>query len=252
MFELSITAVVAIAALAGGLVQGLSGFGSALVAVPILALVLPASTLVPLMTLLAIFISVFNLLSLRHALSIKLVLPLLGGYLLGTPLGLLFLTRAPETLVLGSLGLLISLYAGLSLAGRQPNAPWLLHHGTAIGTLSGALGAAYSTNGPPVILHVTAQLDWDADRRKAVLAAFFLLSSRITATAHGMSGLITGEVLPWMGWGLPPLVGGTLAGILLYRRLGEHDYRRLALLIILVGGLMLVGEALGDFFLYRD
>ena len=244
MTELPISAVVATAALVGGLVQGLSGFGSALVAVPILAIVLPADTLVPLMVLLGVFISAFNLLSLHHALSISPVLPLLGGYLLGTPLGLLFLAWAPEALVLGSLGLLISLYAGLSLAGRQPKAAWLRYRGIAIGTLSGALGAAYSTNGPPVLLHVAAQEEWNADRRKAVLALFFLLASLITASAHALSGLITGDVLLWLWWGLPPLVGGTLLGILLYRRLGERDYRRLTLVIILVAGLMLMGRAL--------
>jgi hypothetical protein len=36
--------------------------------------------------------------------------------------------------------------------------------------ISGALGGAYSTNGPPVILHVNAQPGWSADRRKATLA----------------------------------------------------------------------------------
>jgi hypothetical protein len=244
VLELPIPIVVAIAALAGGLVQGLSGFGSALVAVPILALALPSHTLVPLVALLGVFISVFNLLSLRHAWSIAPVWPLLGGYLLGTPLGLFFLNWAPESLVLGSLGLLISLYAGLSLAGRQPTAPWLRHHGTAIGALSGALGAAYSTNGPPVLLHVAAQIEWNADRRKAVLAMFFLAASLITVAAHGLSGLTTDEVLHWLWWSLPTLAAGTLVGILLYRRLGEHDYRRLTLAIILGAGLMLMGRAL--------
>jgi len=48
-----------------GLVQGLSGFGSGLVAVPLLALLLPIETVVPLMTLLSTLISVQNLLHLR-------------------------------------------------------------------------------------------------------------------------------------------------------------------------------------------
>jgi uncharacterized membrane protein YfcA len=239
-----VAATVALAALAAGMIQGLAGFGSALVAVPVLALVLPPATLVPLMVLLGVFISLFNLLSLRHAWDLTPALPLLGGYVLGTPLGLLFLTQAPQNLILGSLGLLISLYAGLSLAGRQPDAPWLRHHRVAIGTLSGALGAAYSANGPPVLLHVAAQREWNADRRKAVLAIYFLAANLVTAGAHALSDLVTGEVLHWLAWGLPPLLAGTLAGIALYRRLGEHDYRRLTLVIILVAGLRLVGRAL--------
>jgi len=242
--EFSTLGVVALAALAAGLVQGLAGFGSALVAVPILALALPADTLVPLMVLLSIFITGFNLISLRHAVSVAPVLPLLLGYLFGTPLGLLFLTRAPEAVVLGSLGLFISGYALLTLVGRQPKAPWLRQQAGVIGVFSGALGAAFSTNGPPVLLHVAAHTDWNADRRKAVLTLFFFCASAITIAAHGMSGLITGEVLHWLGWGLPSLIVGSLTGIFLYRRLGEHDYRRLTLVIIFGAGMLLMGRAL--------
>jgi len=244
VIESTTPALVVLAALIGGLVQGLAGFGSALVAVPILALTLPAHTLVPLTALLGLFISAFNLLSLRHAWTLRPVLPLLGGYLVGTPLGLMFLIQVPETLVLGSLGLFISAYATLSLSGRQPNTPWLRRNAGVIGTLSGALGAAFSTNGPPVLLHVATQTDWNADRRKAVLTLFFLLSALVTVTAHYLTGLTDGAVWHWLGWSLPSLVIGTLLGITLYRRLGEHDYRRITLLVILVAGCMLMGRAL--------
>jgi len=226
-----------------GLVQGLSGFGSALVAVPLLALLLPVETVVPLMVLLAIAISIFNLLHLHHAIQVRPVLRLLAGYLLGTPLGLYFLTRAPEALVLGALGLFLCGYALFSLAGRQPRAAWLRQWRVRLGMVSGALGAAFSTNGPPVLLHVAAHREWDADRQKVTLALFFLISSLITATAHGLGGLITREVLQWLLWSAPLLVLGTLTGIFLYRRLGDRDYKRLTFALILATGMVLIGRS---------
>ena len=228
-----------------GLVQGLAGFGSALVAVPLLALLMPVETAVPLMALLAIAISVFNLLHLHHAARLQPVLRLLAGYLLGTPLGFFFLTHAPEEVVLGVLGLFISGYALFSLAGRQPRAPWLRSWRVGLGMISGSLGAAFSTNGPPVILHVAAHSEWDADRQKVTLTLFFLLSSLITAAAHGLGGLITREVLHWLLWSAPFLVLGTVAGILLYRRLGERDYKRITFVLILVAGVVLMGRSMG-------
>ena len=227
-----------------GLIQGLSGFGSALVAVPLLALLMPVETVVPLMTLLAIAISAFNLLHLRHAARLQPVLRLLTGYVLGTPLGLYFLTRAPEALVLGVLGLFISGYALFSLAGRQPQAPWLRQWRVGLGVISGSLGAAFSTNGPPVILHVAAHREWDADRQKVTLTLFFLISSLVTATAHGLGGLITREVLQWLLWSAPFLAAGTLAGIHLYRRLGERNYKQITFVLILATGLILMGRSL--------
>lgn len=239
--------VLGIAFLAG-LIQGLSGFGSALVAVPLLALLLPVETVVPLMAMLGTAISAFNLMHLHHAVRLNSVTRLLAGYLLGTPVGLYFLTRAPEAVILGSLGLFISGYALLSLAGRQPRAAWLREWRIGLGAISGALGAAFSTNGPPVILHVAAHTEWEADRKKATLVVFFLISSGITVLAHGASGLVTGRILHWFLWSTPMLLAGTLTGIRIYRGLGEHDYRRLTFGLILATGVLLVIRSIRQLF----
>jgi uncharacterized membrane protein YfcA len=238
---------VLVIALAAGAVQGLAGFGSALVAVPLLALLLPVETVVPLMALLGMTVSALNVPHLRHAVRLSAVTRLLAGYLIGTPLGLFALTRAPEAAMLGALGAFLCAYAALSLAGRQPRATWLREHRVGLGVASGALGAAFSTNGPPVILHVAAHSEWDPDRQKATLVLFFTLSSAITVTAHALSGLVTHDVLVLYCWCIPLLVLGTRLGIALYRRLGPHDYRRLTFVLVLITGAMLLGRALGGF-----
>jgi uncharacterized membrane protein YfcA len=227
-----------------GLVQGLSGFGSALLAVPLLALLLPLATLVPLVSLLGLVIALLNLPHLRHALRLAPVLRLLLGYLCGAPLGLLVLTRLPQRPVLGALGLFLTAYALFSLSGRQPQAAWLREWRVGLGVLSGALGTAFSTNGPPVILHVAAHREWSADQQKATLVLFFLLSGLITAATHGAGGLINAAVGTWLMWGIPPLALGTWTGIALYRRLGDHQYRRLTFLLILATGVLLSLRAL--------
>jgi uncharacterized membrane protein YfcA len=243
IFPAFLLPVLAVAFLAG-LIQGLSGFGSALVAVPLLLMLLPAETVVPLMALLGLAISAFNLPHLHHAVRFAPVARLLAGYLLGTPVGLIFLTRAPENLVLGTLGLWISAYALLALLGRQPRSAWLRNRRIGLGAISGALGAAFSTNGPPVILHVTAHTEWEPDRQKATLVLFFLLSSGITVLAHAAGGLVTREVLRWFLWSTPVLLLGTLTGIWLYRRVGEHGYRRLTYGLVLAMGAMLLARSL--------
>lgn len=91
-----------------------------------------------------------------------------------------------------------------------------------------------------MILHVAAHGEWSADRQKATLALFFRTASRITLIAHGYSGLVTGDVLRWFLWSTPMLLAGTLTGACMYRRLGEHNYKRLTFGLILATGVMLV------------
>lgn len=227
-----------------GLVQGLSGFGSALIAVPLLALLLPLETVAPLMALIGTAISALNLVPLRHGLQLGPMRPLLVGYLLGTPLGLYLLAQVPEALALGLFGALLCIYAGATLAGRPPRARWLGERPVPVGLIAGALGAAYSTSGPPVILHIHAQPGWSTDRRKATLVLFFLLSGGITLVAYGLGGLLDIGILHLFLWSAPPLLAGTLAGAWLYRRLGERGYHRLTFMLLLATGGLLVGRAL--------
>jgi hypothetical protein len=91
-----------------------------------------------------------------------------------------------------------------------------------------------------VILHVSAHPDWGADRQKATLTLFFLASGLTTAAAHGVSGLITTDVLGLLLWCALPLILGALAGAWLYRRLGQHGYRRFVFALLLAMGILLL------------
>lgn len=235
--------LLAIAA-AAGFVQGLAGFGAALVAVPLFALFLPLPVIVPLMVLITLGVILLNLVHLRRSVRITPLLPILGGYVVGTPLGLLVLIQAPESLVLMLLGAFLAGYGLLSLADRQPAYRWLREQRFAIGMVSGALGSAFSTNGPPVILHVAAHREWGRDQQKALLTTFFLVSAILTLIALLMAGLVTGRVITTALWCLPTLLIGSALGILLYRRLGEHDYRRIVFLLISGMGLFMLVRGL--------
>ncbi len=227
-----------------GLVQGLSGFGAGLLAIPLLALFLPLATVVPLMNLLGLVIALINLPHIAHALRLQPILTLLLGYGLGAPLGLWVLSHAPAGPVLGILGLWLCAYALFALWGHGWENAWLREQRLALGAAAGALGTGFGTSGPPVILHVAAQRDWTCDQQKATLVLFFLISGAMTVLTHALGGLLTPDVLGWLPWGLPSLVLGTWTGIALYRNLGKHQYQRLTFGLILVSGLALGLRAL--------
>ncbi len=225
-----------------GMVQGLAGFGSALVAIPLMALFLDMATAVPLMAFTAALMAVINAVHLRRAVRWRPLLPLLGGYLIGTPLGLYFLVSAPEALVLGLLGILLSVYAATALAGRVPDYRWIREQAMALGAVSGALGAAFSTNGPPIILHVSSQ-DWPADVKKAVLSMFFVTSSVITVGAFVAGGLISATTVQLALRAIPALIVGTVLGIAVYRRMSVKGYQRITFGLVLAMGLMMTVRA---------
>ena len=84
-----------------------------------------------------------------------------------------------------------------------------------------------------------------ADRQKATLVVFFLISSVVTVIAHGSSGLVTGEVLRWFLWSTPLLVVGTQIGAWMYLKLGQREYRHLTFVLVLATGVLLILRSLG-------
>ena len=100
-------------ALLAGFIQGLSGFGSVLVALPILVLFLDFDLAVPLASIWGMTINTILLLQLRAHLRLKNILPLTLAAIPGIPLGVYILVNANTRLLemlLGVLLLVFSLY----------------------------------------------------------------------------------------------------------------------------------------------
>ncbi|MEW6715049.1 MAG: sulfite exporter TauE/SafE family protein, partial [Nitrospirota bacterium] len=96
--------------LAAGFTQGFSGFGSALLAMPLLTLFLDAKTAVPLSVLNSVLITSYLSLKLRSHMERAKIIPLVLGSLPGTYIGVKFLIYAESDIIKLLLGVLIVSY----------------------------------------------------------------------------------------------------------------------------------------------
>ena len=99
--------------------QGLTGFGSALVAMAVLPGLLGIRVAAPLVALMAGTIEGVLLARYRHAFNLRAVWRLVLAMLLGVPLGIFALRQVEERLVLAILGLVIAGYALYALLNPQ-------------------------------------------------------------------------------------------------------------------------------------
>ncbi len=235
--------------LAGGIllvaafVQGYTGFGSALVAIPLLSLFLDVKLAVPLVVLASLLITASLSWELRRRLDRRKLLPLLAGAMPGIAVGALLLKDLPTQVLEIGLGGLLILYAGVSLAFRLR--PRWLHAAWApvAGFASGLLAATLSTVGPPVIVY-TSMTRWSKNDIKATLSGFFLIAAALTAVVHAAAG-VTRLAVVWLFLAaLPGIVAGVLLGSRLSRRASEGGYRRLLLALLGVMGVVLLSSAL--------
>lgn len=222
-----------------GLIQGVTGFGSLLFAVPLLALYLAPQVSVPLATLCGLFIVVVMGFKLKRHLERSKILPILLGSLPGVALGVLVLKGVDAGVFRLLLGAMITSYALFALLARPR--PKRLHWGvgSACGFLAGAFSAAFSAGGPPVIIYVTMQ-DWSPDQKRATITGFYLAVSVFVALGHATVGLTTGRVLLLTAAAGPCIFAGVRAGLHVAGRINPATYMRLVQLLLLAMGLMLL------------
>jgi hypothetical protein len=229
-----------IVAFCGGVIQGLSGFGSVLLSLPLLAFFLDVKTAIPVVALLAVALTIFLLVQLREHWDWKKVYPLCLGSLPGASAGVWFLTRTDTQYIQWTVGAVLIAYALYSLllkpAVRFTAPAWAY----LFGFMAGCLGGAISASGPPVIIYTSLQ-PWNKDQIKVTLQGFFLISGIVVVIFQAIGGLVTGMVLWYFLAALPLLLFGTWVGSFLYDRIREETYRSLLLALMgLLGLLMLL------------
>lgn len=225
--------------LLAGFIQGLTGFGGGLVAIPLLCMIMDVKEAVPLSILSGVVITTAMAYELRRLLEWRKILPMLVGSLPGIVAGTVLLKAADPLLINRVLGLIligISVF-NLTFKPRPINPP--IVWGYIAGFFSGAITASVGAGGPPVIVYTTLN-DWKKDEIKATLTGFFVLNGYMTAAVHAINGVITPNILQYFAVTLLFVLLGTYAGSRIGGRINRRTYLRLVyLLLIGLGVLML-------------
>jgi hypothetical protein len=219
--------------------QSLTGFGLALVSMPLLAALLGLQTAAPLVALIGVAAEGVLLVRYRLSVNRKMVLRLLLPSLFGIPLGVLALREIGEAIMLTILGVFILVYAVYAL--WNPGIPSPKGAGWAYGAgfLAGLLGGAYNTAGPPVIVYGDSQR-WMRSEFKGNLQGFFLFNSIFLVLTHWFAQNYTSAIWRDFLLALPALALGVLGGLWLDGRMDADKFRKLVLLLLIVIGIALI------------
>lgn len=225
--------------LLAGLVQGLTGFGAGLVALPLLCLFMDIRLAVPLCLLNNLTITTTMTIALRRHLDHRKILPLLLGSIPGVFVGAAALKLADPGLIKHLLAVLLISYSGFNLvfAPRPINPPTIW--GFVAGFFTGAINAALSAGGPPAIIYATLT-DWKKDEIKATLTGLFVTNGYITLATYLFAGMLDRETITTFSGTVFFVLAGTAIGTKI--RIDRRAYLRLVyILLIGLGVLMLAG-----------
>lgn len=230
--------------MAGYLVLGITGFGSALIIVPLLAWRWPLPEVVALALLMDAPAS-----ALLGGLNLKQVdrpelLRLLPGLGLGAALGLFIAQTVPPRWPLGLLGLYVALIGLRALRAREGSASiWPARWASMAGGLAGLVQIMFGTGGP-VFLAWLQHRPMDVRSVRATVPAVMMLGILAVLAVMGLAGRLSSPQL-WQRWVV--LVGVALVAVVVGHRLSHRvpaaALRRGVCVLLVVSGLLLVWRA---------
>jgi len=219
-------------------IKGLSGFGSGLVAIPLLALFLPITMIVPLLGLLSYSGTVMQSMHLRKQVVWRDMLPLIPFSLMGIAIAVWLLVNVNETILIRVLGILVLIYAVYSLLPRpdfQGGRKWAIISGS----FGGMVGALFGTGGPFYVVYLTMRR-LDKGPFRATIAMIFLVDGGARILGYAISGLYTMQVLGMLLMLLPVLFLGMYTGHSLHLKIEQKRFNQIISLLLMVSGGMLL------------
>jgi len=229
-------AAIAVSILAGA-VRGFSGFGSALIYVPLISAIYDPRTaagtflLIDFATGLAMLPSVWREANWREVLPLALAAALAGQF------GTLILQYTDPTALRWAITVVVLVLLAVLMSGWRYHGRPLLIVTIAVGLLAGTLGGAVQIVGPPVIVFWLGSMA-TATVVRANLSAFFALFSIALVITYVARGLLTAQVIA-LACILGPLqILALTTGTRLFHLASAQTYRRMAYVIVATGALV--------------
>lgn len=228
-----------LAVLLAAMLQGITGFGFALIAVPLLLLVFDAHTAVILNLLVSFCTQLALSYRVRKEIIRSLLINLFNGSLLGLPIGLFVFTHfnVRDLKILISIltitfALVVFKLKSIKKITQEEN-PWAER---LIGSLSGFLSTSIGIAGPPVVLFLNYR-DLRKDKFRATASAYFtLLYGASLSLLILFRNVNTYNVLAAISL-LPPAFLGSYLGTYLFPRVSQKHFYYSVPLIVIASGL---------------
>ena len=240
-FGLAFYAAVLLSAFA---VRSAAGFGAGLIAIPMLALILPVSTAVSVATVLTTLSSVQQVSREWRQIAWRQFLIIFFYSMVGIGLGLYFIKIFDENVMRRSLGIFMILYSIHALwaadTSRLLPSRWHGALGAGVGIVGGLFSALFGAGAGPIYVVYFDILRLEKAVFRATMSAIVLLGGAARIAGYGSYGFYGQSTIALLAIGLPLVIVGSWVGDRVVYRLSARSFSRLVAAIMLLSGVTLL------------
>lgn len=219
--------------------QGMTGFGFALISVPLVGILAGVKYAIPLAAICGLVVNIYLILKLKNHVKFLDLQELLISAIFGIPLGAAFVIYTDQVILKKILGVIVLIFVFLSIFKIVKQNGIQKKWGYLFGFASGLLGGAFNTNGPPILIYFYLQ-GYDKIKQKASITGFFIITSTTVVVTHLVLGLSNSVI--WMDAIklFPVVLIGIILGQILFNKISTQLYNVLILFGLFIISLFLL------------
>ncbi|MDO7787692.1 sulfite exporter TauE/SafE family protein [Desulforamulus aquiferis] len=226
------------------MLQGITGFGFALIAIPLLLLVYDSHTAVILNMMISLVTLSVLTFRVRSLVKTNIVKNLFLGSILGIPIGIFIHLHFDVELLKLAIGIVTALSSLIMLVGFTVKMTKDKIWQTSTGIISGILTGSISMPGPPVILLLNNQ-KLLKDHFRATTSAFFVLAYLVSLFSLTSIGAVDLETFILSGTLIPFAILGGFLGYIIFPKVPQEKFQQGVSILVLATALYAVITALG-------
>lgn len=228
----------------GFAVRGGAGFGGGIVAVPLLALIAPLSTVVPFTSALNTIASVLYGGTHWRKVEWRELARIAPFAVLGAAIGVALLAHIDSRPLSRAFGVFVMAYAAYMLysSGEMPAIPrrWLTPIAAVLSIIGGAIGSLFGGAAGPVFVMYLNALKIEKDRFRATLTMLMVALGITRITGYAIVGMYNTSVLMLLAIGFPLMLLGGYLGNRVVQRFDQRRFNLAVGGVIFVSGVLLV------------
>lgn len=225
--------------------QGITGFGSALIASPLLFLLFDKGTSVVSLSFMSIALNSFLLLAIKYPVDKKTFYNLFFPAVLGLPVGI-FILNTFDLVTLKILVASLSMIFAVLLFSKRLKITSTKWKRIIAGWFYGILQTSTGVSAPPVVL-VLASENTEKDEMRKTLALFFLATSIVSVILFYFTHHFTNEIVRFSLWGIPTAIIGGWVGNMISKKVSQKNFIWSVFILIAVTLIIAVYSGIKDY-----
>lgn len=225
--------------LAAYFVRGIAGFGSGLIAIPLLALFLPLTIVVPLVVFLDYVASASHGLKDRASIQWRQIFPLLPFTAIGVLAGLYLFKTIDSVMLAHALGVFVLLYALYTLLIRSGEGQASVLWAGPAGALGGMVGTLFGTGGPFYVVYLKHR-GLPKTQFRATFATIFLIDGAGRLAGYLLGGYFERDWLVLAALSLPVMGVGLYLGGQVHTSISQRAFQIAVSLLLMMSGVSLL------------